>query len=95
MPGIKRDAAIEPPLLPPAFEIDQLVWLVRRIEQHLPGFLVAILAAEPLDAVVQQADVAIGGACGDGVEQLAGVRPALHHGDARRYFLLLCGGQEL
>ena len=95
LPGIERNAAIEAPLLPPAFEVDQLVWLVRRIEQHLPGFLVAILATEPLDAVVEQADVAIGRARRDGIEQLAGIRAALHHGDARRDLLLLGGRQEL
>ena len=42
--GVERDAAIEAPLAPPAFEVDQLVRLARRIEQHLPGFLVAVFA---------------------------------------------------
>src|SRR5687767_11460751 len=71
LPGIEGYAAIEAPLLPPAFEVDQLVGLLGRVEQHPPGFLVTILAAEPLDTVVEQADVAIGRARGDRIEQLS------------------------
>src|ERR1700675_3135473 len=50
VPGIESGSAVEASLDPPIVEIKQHVRLARCIEQHLPGFFVAILAAEPLDA---------------------------------------------
>ena len=95
LPGIERDTAIEAPFAPPPVGIDQLGLLARRIEQHLPGFLVAVFASKPLDAVVQKPDIAVGRAGRQRGEQLARIRAAFDHGDARRDLLLLGGGEEL
>ncbi len=92
--GVQRRAAIEAPLAPPAFGVDQPIRLARRVEHRLPGFLVAILAPEPLDAVVEEADIAVLRARRDGVEQLAGIGAALDHGDARGDFLLVRRRQQ-
>ena len=93
--GVQRLAAVDPPLHPPIVEVEQHVGLARRVEQHLPGFLVAVLAAKPLDAVEPEAGVGLDRVRRKRVEQLAGVAAALDHGDARRDLLLLVGRQQL
>src|SRR6516225_9477161 len=93
LPGIEGEAAIDPSFAPPALEIDQLVRLLRNGEQRLPSFLIAVLAPQPLNAVVEQTDVAIGGACGNCIQELTGIGPTLDHGDARRDLFLLGWGQ--
>ena len=98
LPVIQRAAAIDAPLGPPIVEIEQDVRLARRIEQHLPGLLSAVLvlgAAEPLDAVEAQADIGLDRARRQRIEQLAGIAAPLHDGDACRDLLLLVGGQQL
>ena len=73
-PAFSALAAIDAPLRPPIVEVEQHVGLARRIEQHLPGFLVAVLAAKPLDAVEAEAGVGLDRVRRKRVEQLAGVR---------------------
>ena len=91
-------AAIDAPLRPPIVEVEQDVRLARRIEQHLPGFLAAVLvlgATQPLDTVEPQAGVGLDRVRRNRVEQLAGIAAAFDHGDARRDLLLLVGRQQL
>ena len=98
--GVKGDAAVETSFAPPSVEVDELVRLARRVKQHFPGFLVAIFAPEPLDAVVQKPNVALRRARGQRIKQLSRIRTALDYGDARRDLLLLgrrkqlCGPQR-
>ena len=95
---IQRAAAIDAPLGPPIVEVEQDIRLARRIEQHLPGLLSAVLvlgAAEPLDPIEAQANIGLDRARRQRIEQLAGIAAPLHDRDAGRDLLLLVGGQQL
>src|SRR4029450_8563393 len=58
--GVERGATVPATLDPPIVEIEKDVGLARRIKQHLPGFFVAVLAAEILDAVEAQPGSGLG-----------------------------------
>jgi hypothetical protein len=88
-------AAIDATLDPPIVEIEQYVRLARGVEKHLPGFLVAVLAAEPLDAIEPQARIGFDRIRRESVEQLAGVAAPLNHGNPGSDLLLLIGGKQL
>src|SRR5262245_321499 len=57
--GVERSAAVHATLDPPIVEVEKDVRLTRRIEQHLPSFFVAVLAAEVLDAIEAQSDIGL------------------------------------
>src|SRR5215831_18348574 len=93
--GVERSAAVHATLDPPVVEVEQDVRLTRRIEQHLPSFFVAVLAAEVLDAIEAQADIGLDRARRQRVEQLAGIATPLDHSDAGGHLLLLVGRKQL